>query len=197
MLQRLRVPHTYCWSPALMPKPNDWVRLSAFAACTLANAGLLDLDDLKLFRPQEHYTHEGPWDPISGGFTAFVRAFGGMAMGLADVPSETWRALQMPAARSRHSPKHHRHRRPRAEVRPCLSWKDRIRRFHLDTVLGRAWSERTLLPLLLQSLPTSLVGQLDLRTCPGKTILAEVHPAVGLSLTPANNPTCSVRLACI
>ncbi|THC90236.1 hypothetical protein EYZ11_010297 [Aspergillus tanneri] len=88
-------------------RPAAWrvrrtkVRLSAFAACTLANAGLLDLDDLKLFRPQEYCTDEGPWDPISGGFTAFVRAFGGMTMGLADVPSETWRALQMPAARSR------------------------------------------------------------------------------------------------
>jgi UDP:flavonoid glycosyltransferase YjiC (YdhE family) len=77
------------------------VRLSAFAACTLANANLLDLQDLKLFRPQEHYVDEGPWDPISGGFTAFVGAFGGMMMGLADIPSETWRALQIPAGRSR------------------------------------------------------------------------------------------------
>ncbi|KAJ4300926.1 hypothetical protein N0V90_003015 [Kalmusia sp. IMI 367209] len=77
------------------------VRLSAFAACTLANANLLDFDDLKLFRPQEHYTDEGPWDPISGGFTAFLGAVGGMMVGLADVPSETWRALQIPAGRSR------------------------------------------------------------------------------------------------
>lgn len=88
-------------------RPAAWrvrrtkVRLSAFAACTLANANLLGFDDLKLFRPQEHYIDEGPWDPISGGFTAFVRAFGGMTMGLAGVPSETWRALQIPAGRSR------------------------------------------------------------------------------------------------
>ncbi|KAL4815810.1 hypothetical protein BDW67DRAFT_185530 [Aspergillus spinulosporus] len=88
-------------------RPAAWrirrtkVRLSAFAACVLVNEGLLDFDDLKLFRPQEHCTNKGPWDPISGGFTAFVRAFGGMTMGLADVPSETWRALQMPAERSR------------------------------------------------------------------------------------------------
>ncbi len=87
--------------PAAWRVRRTMVRLSAFAACTLTNAGLLDFDDLKLFRPQEHYTDEGPWDPISGGFTAFVRAFGGMTMGLADVPSETWRALQMPAGRSR------------------------------------------------------------------------------------------------
>jgi UDP:flavonoid glycosyltransferase YjiC (YdhE family) len=24
MLQRLKIPHTYCWSPALIPKPKDW-----------------------------------------------------------------------------------------------------------------------------------------------------------------------------
>lgn len=77
------------------------ITLSAFAACTLANANLLDLQDLKLFRPQEHYVDEGPWDPISGGFTAFAGALGGMMMGLADIPSETWRALQIPAERSR------------------------------------------------------------------------------------------------
>ncbi|KAJ4314662.1 hypothetical protein N0V94_006343 [Neodidymelliopsis sp. IMI 364377] len=77
------------------------VQLSAFAACTLVNAKLLDFQDLKLFRPQEHYVDEGPWDPISGGFTAFVGAFSGMAVGLADIPAETWRALQMPARRNR------------------------------------------------------------------------------------------------
>nr|QCC62991.1 glycosyltransferase [Phoma sp.] len=77
------------------------VRLSAFAACTLANANLLAFEDLKLFRPQEHYIDEGPWDPISGGFTAFLGAVGGMMMGLAGVPSETWKAVQIPAERSR------------------------------------------------------------------------------------------------
>ncbi|USP81242.1 glycosyltransferase family 1 protein [Curvularia clavata] len=77
------------------------VRLSAFAACTLANANLLDFQDLKLFRPQEHYTDEGPVDPITGGFVAFARATGGMMMGLARVPSETWKAVQIPAERSR------------------------------------------------------------------------------------------------
>nr|POE48635.1 isoform 2 of sterol 3-beta-glucosyltransferase ugt80a2 [Quercus suber] len=77
------------------------VRLSAFAACTLANANLLDFHDLKLFRLQEYCTDEGPWDPISGGFTAALRAVGGMAMGIADVPTETWKAMQMPFGGSR------------------------------------------------------------------------------------------------
>jgi UDP:flavonoid glycosyltransferase YjiC (YdhE family) len=76
------------------------VRLSAFAVCTLVNANLLSFQDLKLFRPQEHYVDEGPWDPISGGFTALSGAFGGMVVGLAGLPSETWKALS-PAERSR------------------------------------------------------------------------------------------------
>ena len=87
--------------PAAWRVKRTKIRLSAFAACTLANANLLDFQDLKLFRPREYYTDEGPWDPISGGFTAFLGAVGGMMMGLTDVPAETWRALQIPAGRSR------------------------------------------------------------------------------------------------
>jgi hypothetical protein len=71
------------------------VRLSAFAACTLANADLLDFHDLKLFRAQEYYTDDGPRDPISGAFTTACRAFGNMGMGIAEVPSETLKALQI------------------------------------------------------------------------------------------------------
>lgn len=77
------------------------VRLSPFAACTLANANLLNFHDLKLFRPQEHYTDEGPWDPVSGGAAACYRAFSGMAMGLAEVPSETLKGLHIPMGSSR------------------------------------------------------------------------------------------------
>jgi hypothetical protein len=72
------------------------VRLSAFAACTLANADLLDFHDLKLFRAQEYDTDEGPWDPISGAFTTACRAVGNMSMGLAELPSETLKGLQLP-----------------------------------------------------------------------------------------------------
>jgi UDP:flavonoid glycosyltransferase YjiC (YdhE family) len=88
-------------------RPATWrikrtqVRLSAFAACTLANANLLDFHDLKLFRPQEYYTDEGPWDPISGGFSACCRTFSTMVMGVTDFPSETWKALYFPSGSSR------------------------------------------------------------------------------------------------
>ncbi|KFX97233.1 hypothetical protein V490_02902 [Pseudogymnoascus sp. VKM F-3557] len=72
------------------------VRLSPFAACTLANANLLDFHDLKLFRPQEYNTDEGAWDPISGFATAVFGAISSMAMGVADFPAETVRALLIP-----------------------------------------------------------------------------------------------------
>lgn len=83
-------------------RPATWrirrtrVRLSAFAACTLANAKLLNFHNLKLFRPQEYETDEGPWDPISGGAAACFRAFSGMAMGVAEFPSETLKPLHIP-----------------------------------------------------------------------------------------------------
>ncbi|GIZ38820.1 hypothetical protein CKM354_000222100 [Cercospora kikuchii] len=72
------------------------VRLSTLAACTLVNANLLDPKDLKLFRAQEYETDRGATDPISGPFFAACGAFSSMAMGLADVPSETAKALKMP-----------------------------------------------------------------------------------------------------
>jgi UDP:flavonoid glycosyltransferase YjiC (YdhE family) len=39
MLTRLRIPYTYCWSPALIPKPNDWgqyISISGFYFLSLA-----------------------------------------------------------------------------------------------------------------------------------------------------------------
>jgi hypothetical protein len=70
------------------------VRLSSFAACTLANANLLDFGDLKLFRAQEYDTDEGPWDPISGFAAANFGAFSEMVGGLAEMPAETYRAVR-------------------------------------------------------------------------------------------------------
>ncbi|KAH8657897.1 putative glucosyl/glucuronosyl transferase [Xylariales sp. PMI_506] len=87
--------------PAVWRIKRTQVRLSAFAACTLANANLLDFHDLKLFRLQEYETDKGPWDPVSGGFVACAAAFSNMAMGIADIPSETWKAMQLPFKRVR------------------------------------------------------------------------------------------------
>ncbi|KAK3111002.1 hypothetical protein LTR53_014143, partial [Teratosphaeriaceae sp. CCFEE 6253] len=71
------------------------VKLSAMAACTLANEGLLDFNDIKLFRPREYEVDEGPWDPISGGTTALVSTMGTMMMGVADMPIDTLKALHI------------------------------------------------------------------------------------------------------
>ncbi|TQW00255.1 glycosyltransferase family 28 N-terminal domain-containing protein [Cordyceps javanica] len=87
--------------PAVWRVKRTQIRLSAFAACTLTNENLLDFDDLKLFRAQEYETDQGPLDPISGGFVAACGAFGGMAMGLADIPSETVRAARLPFKNNR------------------------------------------------------------------------------------------------
>ncbi|TVY80303.1 Sterol 3-beta-glucosyltransferase UGT80B1 [Lachnellula suecica] len=40
MIHRLRIPYTYCWSPALIPKPKDWgphISLSGFYFLSLAS----------------------------------------------------------------------------------------------------------------------------------------------------------------
>jgi UDP:flavonoid glycosyltransferase YjiC (YdhE family) len=83
--------------PAAWRVRRTKVRLSPFAACTLANANLLDFSDLKLFRSQEYETDEGPWDPISGGFTSIFGAFSTMVMGVADFPLETIKAVSTTA----------------------------------------------------------------------------------------------------
>jgi hypothetical protein len=75
------------------------VNLSAFAACTLANANLLDFHDLKLFRSKEYDTDEGPWDPVSGFEAGVFGAFSNMVKGLAEVPSEAVKALRISTTR--------------------------------------------------------------------------------------------------
>ncbi|KAF2211785.1 glycosyltransferase family 1 protein [Cercospora zeae-maydis SCOH1-5] len=70
-------------------------RLSAMAACTLAQEGLLDFNDLKLYRSREYEADEGPWDPITGGATALIGTMSTMMLGVADFPIETLKALHI------------------------------------------------------------------------------------------------------
>lgn len=47
LLTRIRVPYTYCWSPALIPKPNDWascIDISGFYFLNLASSFCPDPD---------------------------------------------------------------------------------------------------------------------------------------------------------
>ncbi|KAI7091795.1 UDP-Glycosyltransferase/glycogen phosphorylase, partial [Hortaea werneckii] len=69
--------------PAVWHLKRTNVRLSSLAACTLANEGLLNFNDLKLFRSKEYETDEGPWDPVTGGATALVGTISTMMMGVA------------------------------------------------------------------------------------------------------------------
>ena len=70
-------------------------KLSAMAACTLANEGLLSFNDLKPFRPREYETDGGPYEPITGAATAIVGTVTSVMMGVADFPSETLKALKI------------------------------------------------------------------------------------------------------
>ncbi|KAK2751038.1 hypothetical protein FQN57_000113 [Myotisia sp. PD_48] len=68
------------------------IRLSPFAVTTLSNAGILDLDDLKLYRPREYDTEPEPRDPVSGGAVALIDSIADFAIGLADFPAEILQA---------------------------------------------------------------------------------------------------------
>jgi len=71
------------------------VRFSALAATVLGNEGLLDFKDLKLYRPREYETDDGPWDPITGGGTALIGTMSSIMLGVADLPIETLKALKI------------------------------------------------------------------------------------------------------
>lgn len=65
MLHRMRVPHTYCWSPALIPQPKDWanfISISGFYFLSLASnytpepelAAFLEAGELLQIQPIAH-----------------------------------------------------------------------------------------------------------------------------------------------
>ncbi|KAL2002776.1 hypothetical protein VTN02DRAFT_5994 [Thermoascus thermophilus] len=70
------------------------VRLSALAVAVLINEGLLDLNNLKLYRSKEYDTEPEPQDPITGGGVAMIGNIGDWVMGFADVPHEIKRGLK-------------------------------------------------------------------------------------------------------
>jgi UDP:flavonoid glycosyltransferase YjiC (YdhE family) len=81
------------------------VRLSAMAACTLANENLLDFKELKLFRGREYEVDDGPLDPITGGATSIIGTASTMMMGFADMPIETLKALKIHPDATKKKPK--------------------------------------------------------------------------------------------
>ncbi|MCJ1396440.1 hypothetical protein MMC18_009330 [Xylographa bjoerkii] len=69
------------------------IRLSAFAAAVLGNEGLLEFNNLKLYRPKELDSEDGPLEPITGGASALLGTIGSLMMGVADFPVEIFKAL--------------------------------------------------------------------------------------------------------
>ncbi len=47
------------------------------------------------YRSREHDTEDEPWDPITGGASALVGTLSSMSMGIADLPTEALKALQI------------------------------------------------------------------------------------------------------
>ena len=67
ILNRLHIPYTYCWSPALIPKPNDWgphISISGFYFLALASTFSPDPDLLE-------FLDAGP-PPVYIGFGSIV-----------------------------------------------------------------------------------------------------------------------------
>lgn len=70
------------------------IRLSALAAAVLGNEGLLNFEDLKLYRACEYDVDEGPPEPITGGAAALIGSLSELGAGVVDMPAEVLRAMK-------------------------------------------------------------------------------------------------------
>ncbi|KAH4809584.1 hypothetical protein HBH61_110370 [Parastagonospora nodorum] len=103
--QMLRYDELRC---AVLPnRPAVWrvkrteVKLSAQVATVLAQQGELNFSELKLHRPREFCIDDGPVDPISGGAGAIMGTATSIMMGVADMPIQTLKLLNIhPDARA-------------------------------------------------------------------------------------------------
>ncbi|KAF8721986.1 Glycosyltransferase family 1 protein, partial [Rhizoctonia solani] len=73
---------------AVWYSPTHKLRLSAFAAQVLAEAGELDINKLELHRSREYETHIGPIDPVSGTILPGIKILNDFGRGVAKLPSE-------------------------------------------------------------------------------------------------------------
>ncbi|CAO2657845.1 Nn.00g071050.m01.CDS01 [Neocucurbitaria sp. VM-36] len=88
--------------PAVWRIKRTQTKLSAKAATVLAQQGEVDFSELKLFRAREYVPDEGPWDPVSGAAGALMGTATSLMMGVADMPIQTLKLLQIhPDSRSR------------------------------------------------------------------------------------------------
>ncbi|KAJ1305709.1 hypothetical protein OPQ81_010444 [Rhizoctonia solani] len=73
---------------AVWYSPTHKLRLSAFAAQVLAEAGEIDINKLELHRPREYETQIRPIDPVSGTFVPGLRILHDFGRGVAKLPSQ-------------------------------------------------------------------------------------------------------------
>jgi len=78
-------------------------KLSALAANVLASENLISFADLKMYRPKEYETDDGPWDPISGGASALIGTIASLGMGVADFPIEIFKTVRNKKEEHAHS----------------------------------------------------------------------------------------------
>ncbi|KAH8728421.1 hypothetical protein GQ44DRAFT_724420 [Phaeosphaeriaceae sp. PMI808] len=81
--------------PAVWRVKRTDTRLSAQAATVLAQQGELNFAELKLYRPREYGIDDGPTDPISGAAGALMGTATSMMMGVADMPIQTLKLLNI------------------------------------------------------------------------------------------------------
>ncbi|KAF1939015.1 UDP-Glycosyltransferase/glycogen phosphorylase [Clathrospora elynae] len=94
---------------AVLPnKPAVWrlkrtdVKLSAKAATILSQQGEVNFSEMKLFRPREYIPDDGPLDPVLGAADALMGTATSVMMGVADMPIQTLKLLQIhPDAKSK------------------------------------------------------------------------------------------------
>ncbi|OQV02975.1 hypothetical protein CLAIMM_08082 [Cladophialophora immunda] len=75
---------------------NTRIRLSALCATTLIKEGILQEDDLELYRSQEYELEHGPWGPISGTLSTLVSAVGRLTQEFVELPINLVQTFQTP-----------------------------------------------------------------------------------------------------
>lgn len=80
------------WRVKTLGSRGHEVRLSAFAAAVLGNEGLLDLNQLELYRPCEYEVAEGAMAANMAGANPILGTFGSIASGIAHWPINVGKA---------------------------------------------------------------------------------------------------------
>ncbi|KAL5641789.1 hypothetical protein ACGC1H_002028 [Rhizoctonia solani] len=72
---------------AVWYSPMHEMRLSAFAAQVLSEAGYIDINKLELHRSREYASHADVWDPVSGTLSPAMKVFSDFSRGVSKLPT--------------------------------------------------------------------------------------------------------------